>query len=35
MRALKRRLYSKLAKVILVHEEIEYNDFITKASRIN
>jgi hypothetical protein len=35
MRALKCRLYSELAKAILVHEEIEYDDFITKISRID
>jgi hypothetical protein len=35
MRALKRRLYSELAKAMLVHEEMKYDDFIAKASRIN
>jgi hypothetical protein len=35
MRALKRELHSELAKAMLVHEEIEYDDFIAKASRID
>jgi hypothetical protein len=35
MHALKRELYSELTKAILVHERIEYNNFITKTSRIN
>jgi hypothetical protein len=35
MRALKHRLYSELAKAMLVHEGIEYDDFIAKTSRID
>jgi transposase InsO family protein len=35
MRALKRGLHSELAKAMLVHEGMEYDDFVAKASRID
>jgi hypothetical protein len=35
MRTLKRGLHSELIKAILVHEGMEYDDFVSKASRID